>query len=69
MKAIYLALILSITGIIRAQDIGKIVIRNANINNPKLSRITQRHQANNLTCGDRQFRTAITTAFVSCKWV
>lgn len=35
MKAIYLALILSITGIIRAQDIGKIVIRNANINNPK----------------------------------
>lgn len=35
MKAVYLALILSITGIIKAQDIGKIVIRNANINNPK----------------------------------
>lgn len=35
MKVFYLALILSITGIINAQDIGKIVIRNANINNPK----------------------------------
>jgi hypothetical protein len=35
MKTLYLALILGITGFIKAQDIGKIVIRNANITNPK----------------------------------
>jgi len=35
MKALYLAFILGVTGLIHAQDIGKIVIRNASINNPK----------------------------------
>jgi hypothetical protein len=35
MKTLYFALLLGITGVINAQDIGKIVIRNANINNPR----------------------------------
>jgi hypothetical protein len=35
MKTFYLIFILGITGIINGQDIGKIVIRNANMNNPK----------------------------------
>lgn len=35
MKALYFALLLGISGLIKAQDIGKIVIRNAHISNPK----------------------------------
>lgn len=35
MKALYFALLLGISSLITAQDIGKIVIRNANVNNPK----------------------------------